>query len=311
MTSGLRNNLRTSAWCASAVGGMILLAGCFRATMARIFNSQSGDNFQNRASALAILSIACFLIWFLFVFLCLVCSARRPVSNPRKFDGSEENVSSGGRTMFRRLGYVASSALVLAIMLSIILQANDYLLFSRSLPWIPSLIWLQGFGFRVASRVFPCQSEGFNIGCEAYKWLPAFLLSNGIAYFPFLFLGALLYFRSPHMRLVWPRIWPSIIRYGVLIGSLGLCTHLFIYNIEPSIALPTRPVDLEQLAWIVLDNVTGITALVLFLLVPFCAYRLLRALQLGTCVRSEAVDLTWLASFTAVALLLGNQSLAE
>jgi len=311
MTSGMRNNLRTSAWCASAVGGTILLAGCFRATIARIFNSQWGDNFQNRAMALAILSIAFFFIWFLFVFLCLVCGASRPVSNPCKFDGSKENVSSGGRTMFRRLGYVVSSALVLAITLSIILQANDYLFFSRLLPWIPSLIWLQACGFRVASRMFPCQSEGFVTGCEAYKWFPAFLLSNGIAYFPFLFLGALLYFRSPYIRLVWPRIWRSIIRYGALIGSLGLCTRLLVHNIEPSIALPTRPIDLEQLAWIVSDNVTGITALLLFLLVPFCAYRLLRALRLGTCVRSEAVDLTWLASFTAVALLLGNQFLAE
>jgi hypothetical protein len=311
MTPDTRSDIRVSALCAGGVGGSLFLASCFRVTMARVFNSEWGENFQARAAAVAVVSVSCAFIWFLFVWLCLVCSSCRALLNSPKFGSSRKSVSVGGRSEFRLLGYVASSALVLACTLLIILDANDYVFVSRSLPWIPSLVWLQTCGFRFAYRVFPCQNEGSHSGCEAYKWSPAFVLSNAVVYFPFLFVGALLCVRSPYIQLVWPRIWRSIIRYGALVGSLALCTRLFVYNLEPSLAVPARPLDLVHWAWIVFDNVTGITALILFLLVPFSLYRLLLALRIRTGVRSEVVELTWLASFIAAALVLSSQFLAN
>lgn len=70
----------------------------------------------------------------------------------------------------------------LAIMLWFDLEASDAILESRLLPWVLPLIYLQDIGFRVAARLFPCQMEGFDTGCEAYKTLPAILAANSLAY---------------------------------------------------------------------------------------------------------------------------------
>lgn len=61
------------------------------------------------------------------------------------------------------------------------------------------------------------------------------------------------------------------------------------------------------MGWTVLDNLTGILALALFLLVPFCLYSVVSALWRRSDVLPSLIDLTWLASFGEVALILANQ----
>jgi len=70
----------------------------------------------------------------------------------------------------------------LAAMLWLSLDASDEIFQSRLLPWIPSLIYAQEAGFRVAARLFPCQKEGFDTGCEAYKIIPVFIASDAVVY---------------------------------------------------------------------------------------------------------------------------------
>ncbi|MGC2181822.1 MAG: hypothetical protein WA637_00920 [Terriglobales bacterium] len=61
------------------------------------------------------------------------------------------------------------------------------------------------------------------------------------------------------------------------------------------------------MGWTVLNNLTGVLALALFLLVPFCLYRAVRAIWSRKGVLPSLVHLTWLASFGVVALTLANQ----
>jgi hypothetical protein len=72
--------------------------------------------------------------------------------------------------------------IALAVTLWLSLDASDEIFQSRLLPWIPSLIYAQEAGFRVAARLFPCQKEGFDTGCEAYKTIPTFVGSNALVY---------------------------------------------------------------------------------------------------------------------------------
>ena len=77
--------------------------------------------------------------------------------------------------------------IALATILWLGLEASDAIFQSRQLPWVLPLIYSQDVGFRVAARLFPCQKEGFDIGCEAYKRLPAFVGANALAYSILLF----------------------------------------------------------------------------------------------------------------------------
>jgi len=80
----------------------------------------------------------------------------------------------------------AALTIVLGIALSVTfwlsLDASDEIFQSRLLPWIPLLIYAQEPGIIVIARFFPCQKEGFDTGCEAYKTIPTLLASNAIAY---------------------------------------------------------------------------------------------------------------------------------
>ena len=64
---------------------------------------------------------------------------------------------------------------------------------------------------------------------------------------------------------------------------------------------------MSRIGWTVLDTLTGILALALFLSVPFCLYSVVCSLWRRRDVLPSLVDLTWLASFGVVALTLANQ----
>jgi hypothetical protein len=85
-------------------------------------------------------------------------------------------------SMKRSLFLSVTLGSALAVVLWLGLEASDAIFQSRLMPWVVPLIDLQDAGFRVANRLFPCQREGFDTGCEDYKRLPAFVSANAAAY---------------------------------------------------------------------------------------------------------------------------------
>jgi hypothetical protein len=84
--------------------------------------------------------------------------------------------------MKRSIALSVGTGLAVAVVLLTSLEASDVIFQSRLLPWVLPLIYLQEAGFRVVAYLFPCQKEGFDIGCEAYKRLPAFVGANALLY---------------------------------------------------------------------------------------------------------------------------------
>jgi hypothetical protein len=89
--------------------------------------------------------------------------------------------------MRRSLFFSVALGVAVAVTLWFSLETSDSIFQSRLMPWVVPLIDLQEAGFRAANSLFPCQREGFDTGCEAYKRLPAFLSANAIAYSACLF----------------------------------------------------------------------------------------------------------------------------
>ncbi len=71
------------------------------------------------------------------------------------------------KQMKRTVALSVAIGTALAIMLWFDLEESDAIFQSRLLPWVLPLIYLQDIGFRLAARLFPCQMEGFDTGCEA------------------------------------------------------------------------------------------------------------------------------------------------
>ena len=84
--------------------------------------------------------------------------------------------------MKRNIALSIGTGLTIAVILWLSLDASDAIFQSRLLPWVHPLIYLQDVGFTVASHFFPCQKEGFDTGCEAYKIIPAFVGTNVLLY---------------------------------------------------------------------------------------------------------------------------------
>ena len=79
------------------------------------------------------------------------------------------------------LSVVFGFALSLAFWLS--MAFGDVFVQSRlQWRWGLPLFYIQGLGFTVAALLFPCKTEGLDLGCEAYKWAPVFLGINALAY---------------------------------------------------------------------------------------------------------------------------------
>jgi hypothetical protein len=292
--SGTSWNTRKNNWVAAQCGAFVALvclgAHLLRAGLDRI---SSGNWGQGLALKLGLSTTILFVVWFVFVLVALVVSARRAAD---RFD--DENF---GRTnplsLFRAVATASAMSSVVAVTAWFALIVNDEIFYSRLLPWIGPLIRLQEPGFRVASRMLP----------EPHKWLSAFLLSNVLAYFPILLTGVLIYARSSRVRLASAEIFRSFIPWGAAVGAAGLVLRISLYRFLPELSSPLRAWDVGRLGWTVLDSVTGILALVLTLLVPFCGYIAVRAIWNRKDVLPSLVDLTWLASFGVVALTLAYQ----
>jgi hypothetical protein len=288
--SGTSWNTRKNKWvaaqCAAFVALVCLGAHLVRAGLDRISYGNWG---QDLALKLGLSTIILFVFWFVFVLVALVVSARRAAD---RFD--DENF---GRTnppsLFRAVATASAMSSVVAVTAWFALIVNDEIFYSRLLPWIGPLIQLQEPGFRVASRMLP----------EPHKWLSAFLLSSVLAYFPILLTGVLIYARSSRVRQASAEVFRSFIPWGAAVGA-GLVLRISSSRFLPELSSPLRAWDLGRLGWTVLDSMTGILALALTLLVPFCGYIAVRAIWNRKDVLPSLVDLTWLASFGVVALTL-------
>jgi hypothetical protein len=284
--------------CGAALAGTVAGAQLFRAALWLIFTDQRERVFSV-TRAWTVLAVFLGLIWVALVASAVRYGNRRSQSRP-----DQTEVKRKSWLIDVPLGTVA--ALVIAISAWLALEANDELFFSRLLPWIGSLIWIQEPGFRVASRLFPCRYEGFNTGCEAYKWLPAFLLANVAAYVPFSTPALSLQRRSARFRERVSKVHSPVLRWSVAIGITGLCFRRILHGLAPDVSLPFSSWKAGHIAWLVLNEGTGVICTVLALSFPFYLYRTLRAVRRGTGIRASMVDATWAASFLLVAIVLGN-----
>lgn len=289
----MRENAWVAAQCAAVVALISFGARIFRAGLDRVFYGVWG---QDLALRLGLSTSFVFVFWLVVALGLLGLSSRRAAA---RFDQTNRD-RSGPPSLLRVLAMAAAVSIVLAVTAWFALAANDEIFYSRGLPWIGPLIRLQEPGFRVASRMFPCRVEGSNIGCEPHKWL-------SLAYFPILLTGVFAYVRSSRVRRVSPGIFHSSIRWGAVLGTTGLVLRICLYRFDPELSSPLRAWSFGRVGWTVLNNLTGILALALFLLVPFCLYRAVCAIWRRREVLPSLVDLTRLASFGVVALTLANQ----
>ena len=163
-------------------------------------------------------------------------------------------------------------ALILAVSACLVLEVNDDLFYSRSLPWIPSLIWFQEAGFRTASRLFPCRYEGFDTGCEAYKTLPAFLLANVIGYVPFSLAIVFLFRYRESARSFLKGLSGAFLRWGSIAGVALLCIRLVLYRFSPDVSSPIAPSGVGRTAWLLLEWTLGPVSVAVALSIPFAFF---------------------------------------
>ncbi len=225
VTSGARASVKTAALCAAGLAATIFAARFSRAVIDRVRYGTWGARFL---IPIALFATICAVVWLVFVGVCLVFDSRRVSSISIEPAAAGGHIPPQVRGWLRTLITAVVAALSLSSALWLALEANDFLFYSRMLPWVRPLIWLQEPGFRNAWRFFPCQAEGFSTGCEIYKVLPAFLFADAVAYFPFLVLGLFVYRRSERLRRLWPRILRPVIRWGAVFGFCGLFASLFL-----------------------------------------------------------------------------------
>jgi hypothetical protein len=288
--------------CAAILALISAGAHLFRGVLDRIVYGDWGTAFLLR---LVLSTVILCAGWFLFALTILKVNSQRPSG---RVDGSSAGPNSPlNLSQWRAASTAALMSLVLALTAWFALAANDEIFFSRSLAWIGPLIWVQSAGFHVASRFFPCRMEGSDLGCEAYKWLPAFLLANAAGYFPYLVMGTLLHMRFKGVRAYSERFLHLLIRWGVTLASAGLATRLLIVRFAPEISLPNHSWDFTRIGWSLADTVAGVLALVLLFIVPLSIWKAVQAMWKRTDAVMNLVDLTWLASFGVIALTIGYQ----
>jgi hypothetical protein len=219
-----------------------------------------------------------------------------------------ENVSCARKpnSTGRLFGVSAVIALVLALSAGFALDFSDSVFQSRLLPWTVPLIELQRLGFTRASRLFPCRAEGFDTGCEWYKWLPTFVAANAAAYLPIAFVGVYLYRRSARLKTVLQRGLHSVVRWGACSAIVGLCLRLFVAKWWPGVSTPLEQGHAGRMLWVAVDDVTGVIVLVLFLAMPFYIYQSLRVTRSVTETKRYLADFTWVASLYVCSLVLAS-----
>jgi hypothetical protein len=292
----------TAARCAAVIFGVTIGSAAFRFLLHRILAMPRDEQLRGPFILASVLG----LFWFALAFLLLARSSSSGVGFPQERNPS----STGTRTVFRTITLTLVSACVMAITAWVGLYLNDEVFESRSLPWIAPLITVQGYGFGKASQMFPCQAEGLDTGCEAYKWIPTFLLANILAYFPFVLISL---FSSQHSDAVrktvrasagfFARWWVVVAVAGLValqvMHGLSLDTHDSLYP-HPGIG------HWHFGAWELVSDITGTLITVAGLALPFCFYRAIRRANGLLETRTRLAHTTSLVATLLAAMILGD-----
>lgn len=244
--------------------------------------------------------------WFALGFLVLARSSARGIDFPRARTPSP----TGTRTVFRAITLALVVACVMAITAWVGLYLNDQIFYSRSLPWIAPLITVQEYGSGKASQMFPCQAEGFDAGCEAYKWIPAFLIANGLCYFPFALLSLFSWRLSDTVRKTVRTGVQGFARWSVGAVTVGLVALQIMHglNRDTQDSLYPHPgiAHWHFGAWELVNDITGTLVTVAGLSFPFYFYLALRRADGVLEARTRLAAATSLAATLLVALMLGD-----
>ena len=301
LISSRREAVRLAARCSSAVAGTVIVAGLFRAALNRVFAIESPQFWLGRTIA------SCLAVRIFWFALTLAFGALGTIPKTVSFQSARSTKRNYIRHSAVSFALALAVAFVLAVSAWLALEVNDAYFYSRSLPWIPSLIWLQNAGFRTASRLFPCQYEGFDTGCEAYKTFPVFLLSNVIAYVPFSFVTVFLTRYWEWARSFLKALSRAFLRWGSIVGAALLCVRLVLDRLSPGISSPIAAEGVGHTTWILLEWIVGPISVAFALSIPFVIYGAICALWRREQISERLVDLTRVAAFVLAALTLGNQ----
>lgn len=290
--------VKLAVQCSAVIAGTIIAANCFRVGLNRIFAIQSSRLWLAQTITISLIGA---VLWFL---LTLGMGSRGSIAIGRDSGVSAE--ADRGRRFARTFALSAGIALLFAFSAWLALDANDNLFYSRLLPWIPPLIWFQEVGFRTASRLFPCRYEGFDTGCEAYKWLPTFVFSNAITYFPFILAVVFVGRHRQRTESIMREITATFLRWGGVVGAVLLCFRLVLHRLHPEISSPIGPGGLPRMAWLALEWITGSICLAFVLSIPLVFYGAIRAVWSKAPVSQRLIELTRVVAFLIAALVLGN-----
>jgi len=304
VTSQLRAKVKLAAWCSLAMVTTIIATRFFRAMLGHLLSIKSGGAWFISASMIA---AVVGLIWFVLVLACGMLGARGTTVGGGDSEELTDNKHAQSWGFIGGLTIAVIMSFILAISAWLALGFNDSMYYSRELPWVGPLIRLQELGFRTAARLFPCRYEGFDTGCEAYKWAPTFLLSNAAAYLPFVMASVFLYRRSERVRSVTRWLLDRFLRGGALTGVVLLCLRLLLYLLSPVVSSPISSWGAGRITWIVLDGASGSISVAVALSIPFYIYWVVRALWNRDHVQAHLIGLTWLVAFVLAALELGSQ----
>jgi hypothetical protein len=244
--------------------------------------------------------------WFALGFLVFARSSARRIDFPRARTPSP----TGTRTVFRTITLALVVACLMAMTAWVGLYLNDQIFYSRSLPWIAPLITVQGYGSGKASQMFPCQAEGFDTGCEAYKWIPAFLIANGLCYFPVALLSLFSWRLSDTVRKTVRTGVQGFARWSVGAVTVGLVALQIMHglNRDTHDSLYPHPgiAHWHFGAWELVNDITGTLVTVAGLSFPFYFYLALRRADGLLEARTRLAAATSLAATLLVALMLGD-----
>jgi hypothetical protein len=246
------------------------------------------------------------LFWFTLASLVLARSGSNAVPSPQWLNPS----LTGRRTVLRMMTLALVITCVIAVTAWVGLYLNDEIFESRSLPWIAPLITVQTYGFEKASQILPCQAEGSDAGCEASKWIPTFLMSNSLAYFPFVLIGFLSWQNSDAVRKAARAGAGFFVRWCAVVVTAGLIVLQVMHGLDlntydslyPNPGIGHRHFGI----WEQVNDITGTLITVAGLSLPFYLYRAIRGTNGLPEARTRLAEATSLVATLLVTLILGN-----
>lgn len=291
-----------AGWYAAAVFGAVVGSAILRVVLHRIFPIPRDGHLRGPV----VLALVLGLLWFALAFLVLARSSPGGVGSTK----SRSPSPSETRTVLRTIIFAFVVACVIAITAWVGLYLTDTIFYSRSLPWIAPLITVQDYGFGKASQMFPCQAEGFDTGCEAYKWIPTFLIANSFSYFCFVLLGLFSWRHSEAVRRIVRAGAHAVVHWSVGAVTAGLValqvmhglnrdTHDSLYP-HPGIA------HWHFGVWEQINDLTGTLITVAGLSLPVYLYRAFRRTHSLAEARTRMAEATSLLVTLLVALILGD-----